>query len=121
MSVVAAHAVRKVKIWMSDSACCRYLRGSSVVRSLGPCSWGLSCIVYQRRKLWRGVMVALRNSRSRKCNVNTARMAAFALVIAFGYLVCSPMNRLRRIEDSHHRLCAVYTFDEDAINPCKIV
>ena len=51
--------------------------------------------------LWRGVIVALRNSRSRKCNVNMARMAAFALVIAFVHLVCSPMNRLRRIEDSH--------------------
>jgi hypothetical protein len=25
------------------------------------------------------------------------------------------------IADGYHRLCAVYTFDEDAIIPCKIV
>ncbi|OXC78557.1 hypothetical protein BSU04_11230 [Caballeronia sordidicola] len=25
------------------------------------------------------------------------------------------------IADGYHRLCAVYTFDEDAMIPCKIV
>jgi hypothetical protein len=25
------------------------------------------------------------------------------------------------IADGYHRLCAVYTFDEDAVIPCKIV
>lgn len=30
-------------------------------------------------------------------------------------------NRKLVIADGYHRLCAVYTFDEDAIIPCKIV
>ncbi len=30
-------------------------------------------------------------------------------------------NRKLVIADGYHRLCAVYTFDEDAMIPCKIV
>ena len=30
-------------------------------------------------------------------------------------------NRKVIVADGYHRLCAVYTFDEDAIIPCKIV
>ena len=30
-------------------------------------------------------------------------------------------NGILIIADGYHRLCAVYTFDEDAIIPCKIV
>src|SRR5262252_3187846 len=30
-------------------------------------------------------------------------------------------NRKVIVADGYHRLCAVYTFDEDAIVPCKIV
>lgn len=30
-------------------------------------------------------------------------------------------NRKIIVADGYHRLCAVYTFDEDAIIPCKIV
>lgn len=43
-------------------------------------------------------------------------------------LVLSPLLPLREpklgkviIADGYHRLCAVYSFDEDAIIPCKIV
>ena len=62
---------------------------------------GLEYIAHQGHKLWRGVMVALRNSRSGKCNVNMARMATFALVIAFVHLVRALIDRLHRIQDSH--------------------
>jgi hypothetical protein len=71
---------------MSDLPC-RYLRGSSVMRVTWALSWGMSCIAHQMRKLCRGVIVAIRNNRSRKCNANMARMADFALVIAFVHLV----------------------------------
>jgi hypothetical protein len=30
-------------------------------------------------------------------------------------------NGMLVIADGYHRLCAVYTFDEDAVIPCKIV
>jgi disulfide oxidoreductase YuzD len=30
-------------------------------------------------------------------------------------------NGMLVIADGYHRLCAVYTFDEDAMIPCKIV
>lgn len=30
-------------------------------------------------------------------------------------------RRMLIIADGYHRLCAVYTFDEDAMIPCKIV
>jgi len=36
-------------------------------------------------------------------------------------LVRDPKNGRVIIADGYHRLCAVYSFDEDAIIPCKIV
>jgi hypothetical protein len=36
-------------------------------------------------------------------------------------LVRDPVNGKVVIADGYHRLCAVYSFDEDAIIPCKIV
>lgn len=36
-------------------------------------------------------------------------------------LVRETAHRRLIIADGYHRLCAVYTFDEDAIIPCKIV
>ncbi len=36
-------------------------------------------------------------------------------------LVRKPGNGKVIIADGYHRLCAVYSFDEDAIIPCKIV
>ena len=36
-------------------------------------------------------------------------------------LVRDPKSSKLIIADGYHRLCAVYTFDEDAIIPCKIV
>jgi hypothetical protein len=37
-------------------------------------------------------------------------------------LLCRDKNRSKLIiADGYHRLCAVYTFDEDAMIPCKIV
>jgi hypothetical protein len=36
-------------------------------------------------------------------------------------LVRDPANGKVVIGDGYHRLCAVYTFDEDAVIPCKIV
>ena len=36
-------------------------------------------------------------------------------------LVRDPINGKVIIADGYHRLCAVYSFDEDAIIPCKIV
>ena len=36
-------------------------------------------------------------------------------------LVRDSQNRKVIIADGYHRLCAVYTFDEDAAIPCKIV
>lgn len=36
-------------------------------------------------------------------------------------LVRDPINGRIIIADGYHRLCAVYSFDEDAIIPCKIV
>ena len=35
-------------------------------------------------------------------------------------LVRDPENGRVVIADGYHRLCAVYTFDEDAVIPCKI-
>ncbi len=35
-------------------------------------------------------------------------------------LVRDPANGKVVIADGYHRLCAVYTFDEDAVIPCKI-
>jgi len=36
-------------------------------------------------------------------------------------LVRDAANRWVVIADGYHRLCAVYSFDEDALIPCKIV
>ncbi len=36
-------------------------------------------------------------------------------------LVRDPLASRLLIADGYHRLCAVYTFDEDAVIPCKIV
>ena len=36
-------------------------------------------------------------------------------------LVRDPAHGTAIIADGYHRLCAVYSFDEDAIIPCKIV
>jgi len=36
-------------------------------------------------------------------------------------LVRDPANGKVVIADGYHRLCAVYSFDEDALIPCKIV
>jgi disulfide oxidoreductase YuzD len=36
-------------------------------------------------------------------------------------LVRDPINGKVIIADGYHRLCAVYSFNEDAIIPCKIV
>lgn len=36
-------------------------------------------------------------------------------------MVRDPVNIKIIIADGYHRLCAVYTFDEDALIPCKIV
>ena len=36
-------------------------------------------------------------------------------------LVRDPLNGKLIIADGYHRLCAVYSFDEDAIIPCQIV
>jgi len=36
-------------------------------------------------------------------------------------LVRDPQNGKLVIADGYHRLCAVYSFDEDALIPCKIV
>jgi hypothetical protein len=36
-------------------------------------------------------------------------------------LVRDPANGKVVIADGYHRICAVYTFDEDAVIPCKIV
>jgi hypothetical protein len=36
-------------------------------------------------------------------------------------LVRTASHRTVVIADGYHRLCAVYTFDEDAVIPCKIV
>ena len=36
-------------------------------------------------------------------------------------LVKDPDNARVIIADGYHRLCAVYSFDEDAVIPCKIV
>jgi len=37
-------------------------------------------------------------------------------------LLCRDKDRGKLIiADGYHRLCAVYTFDEDAMIPCKIV
>ena len=36
-------------------------------------------------------------------------------------LVRDPQNGRVVIADGYHRLCAVYSFDEDALVPCKIV
>ena len=36
-------------------------------------------------------------------------------------LVRDPANGKVVVADGYHRLCAVYSFDEDAIIPCKIV
>ena len=36
-------------------------------------------------------------------------------------LVRDPKNSKLIIADGYHRLCAVYSFDEDALIPCKIV
>jgi len=36
-------------------------------------------------------------------------------------LVRNPLNGRVVIADGYHRMCAVYTFDEDACIPCKIV
>ncbi len=35
-------------------------------------------------------------------------------------LIRDPANGKVIIADGYHRLCAVYTFDEDAVIPCKI-
>jgi len=35
-------------------------------------------------------------------------------------LVRDPANGIVVIADGYHRMCAVYTFDEDAVIPCKI-
>jgi len=35
-------------------------------------------------------------------------------------LVRDPANRKLIIADGYHRLCAVYSYDEDAVIPCKI-
>ena len=36
-------------------------------------------------------------------------------------LVRDPINGKVIIADGYHRLCAVYSYDEDAIIPCKVV
>jgi hypothetical protein len=36
-------------------------------------------------------------------------------------LVRAPGNQVVIIADGYHRMCAVYSFDEDALIPCKIV
>jgi hypothetical protein len=36
-------------------------------------------------------------------------------------LIRDPVNGKVLIADGYHRLCAVYSYDEDAIIPCKIV
>ena len=36
-------------------------------------------------------------------------------------LIRDPANGKVVIADGYHRLCAVYTFDEDAVIPCQIV
>ena len=36
-------------------------------------------------------------------------------------LVRDSVNGKVIIADGYHRLCAVYSFDEDAVIPCKIV
>ena len=36
-------------------------------------------------------------------------------------LVRAPGNQQVIIADGYHRMCAVYSFDEDALIPCKIV
>ncbi|HJT24070.1 MAG TPA: hypothetical protein VJ873_05805 [bacterium] len=36
-------------------------------------------------------------------------------------LVRDPQNGKVIVADGYHRLCAVYSFDEDALIPCKIV
>jgi hypothetical protein len=36
-------------------------------------------------------------------------------------LVRAPGNQQVVIADGYHRMCAVYSFDEDALIPCKIV
>src|SRR5450631_4853967 len=36
-------------------------------------------------------------------------------------LVRAASNEVAIIADGYHRMCAVYTFDEDALIPCKIV
>ena len=36
-------------------------------------------------------------------------------------LVRDPANGRVLVADGYHRLCAVYSFDEDAVIPCKIV
>ena len=36
-------------------------------------------------------------------------------------LVRSPGNGRVIVADGYHRLCAVYSFDEDALIPCKII
>jgi len=35
-------------------------------------------------------------------------------------LIRDPANGKVVIADGYHRLCAVYTFDEDAVIPCQI-
>ena len=36
-------------------------------------------------------------------------------------LVRAPNNQKVIIADGYHRMCAVYSFDEDALIPCKVV
>ncbi|AEJ02755.1 hypothetical protein Nit79A3_3008 [Nitrosomonas sp. Is79A3] len=36
-------------------------------------------------------------------------------------LVRDPVNGKVIVADGYHRLCAIYTYDEDAVIPCKIV
>ena len=35
-------------------------------------------------------------------------------------LIRDPVNQRVIIADGYHRLCAVYSYDEDAVIPCKI-
>lgn len=75
---------------------------------------------YPAKDIFRASRLALLSATNSHVRKDEQRITAHELLSPL-LLYRDERNGILIIADGYHRLCAVYTFDEDAIIPCKIV
>ena len=75
------------------------------------------CFVIEQCDEVREILLGAANHHVKKVRAKILHHQAISPIL----LVRDEPNGKVIIADGYHRMCAVYTFDEDAILPCKIV